>query len=106
MKPSVYIETTIPSYLRARSSRDLIRAAEQEITREWWETRHEYELYISQLVLDEAAAGDPTAATERLDAIRDAKVLDTTDEAFILGRRLVQAGGLPAKASADALHIA
>ena len=54
MKPSVYIETTIPSYLTARPTRDIVMSARQQITREWWETRREkFDCYISQLVLDE-----------------------------------------------------
>ena len=62
MKPTVYLETTIVSYLTAWHSRDLIRAAHQEITRLWWDTRDGYSLHISQVVLDEAGAGDPLAA--------------------------------------------
>lgn len=106
MKPRTYIETTIVSYLTARPSRDLVRAAEQEITREWWDARDVFELYVSQLVLDESAAGDADAAARRLVALRDAEILDTSEEAIALGRHLVAAGGLPSKAGADALHIA
>lgn len=106
MKPRTYIETTIVSYLTARSTRDLIRAAEQEITREWWDGRHTFDLYISQLVLDEAAAGDADAAQRRLAALREVAILDTTEEAIALGRHLLAAGGLPPNAGADALHIA
>lgn len=106
MKPRTYVETTIVSYLTARPTRDLVRAAEQEITREWWDGRQTFDLYVSQLVLDEAAAGDPDASSRRLVALRDAAILDTTDEAIALGRHLVAAGGLPTKAAADALHIA
>jgi hypothetical protein len=106
MKPRAYIETTIVSYLTARPTRDLVRAAEQEITREWWDARQAFELYVSQLVLDESAAGDADAAARRLVALREAAILDTSEEAIALGRHLVVAGGLPTKASADALHIA
>jgi len=106
MKPRTYIETTIVSYLTARPTRDLVRAAEQEITVEWWDGRQTFDLYVSQLVLDEAGAGDPDAAARRLIALREAAVLDVTTEAIALGRHLVAAGGLPAKAGADALHIA
>ena len=106
MKPRVYIETTIVSYLTARPSRDLVLAAEQEITREWWSGRLLYELFISQLVLDEAGSGDADAAGLRLKALSEAALLDTTEDAISLGRYLLEAGGLPAKAAADALHIA
>lgn len=63
MPSSVYLETSVISYLTARPSQDVIVAARQAITRNWWqETRHQYEVYISMLVVDEAAAGDAEAA--------------------------------------------
>jgi hypothetical protein len=63
MKPRLYLETTVPSYLTAWPSRDLIRAAHQQLTREWWDTRRaDFELYVSQSVLREIAAGDPIAS--------------------------------------------
>jgi hypothetical protein len=59
MKPKVYLETTIPGYLMARPSRDLVTAAHRQITREWWDTRRQdFDLFISQMVIDEASAGD------------------------------------------------
>ncbi len=70
MKPRIYIETSIPSYLTARRSRDLIATANQELTQEWWETRKgDFYLVISEFVLREASAGDPIAASNRLAAI-------------------------------------
>lgn len=63
MPERVYIETTIVSYLTARPSRDVVIAGHQQITHDWWDTRRsDYELCVSQLVLDEAGAGDPQAA--------------------------------------------
>jgi len=67
MKPKVYLGTTIPSLLTAWPSRDLIIAADQQVTREWWRTRRrDFELFISQVVLNEAAEGDKAAAAKRL----------------------------------------
>lgn len=106
MKSSIYVETSIVSYLTARPNRDLVRAAHQEVTREWWTTRARFELYVSQLVLDEAGAGDPGAAALRLDVLRDLPLLDFTDEVTALGKTLVRGAALPQKAAADALHIA
>jgi hypothetical protein len=83
MKPKLYLETTIPSYLTSRPSRDLIIAGHQQITREWWSRqRDQFDLYLSQLVIDEASAGDAEAARERLDAIRAFPLLDITQELF------------------------
>ena len=103
----VYIETTFVSYLTARPSRDLIVAGHQQITHDWWDThRGDFELCASLLVLQEAGAGDPQAAQERLAILRGILLLDTTQEALALAEELVQTGALPAKAGGDALHIA
>jgi hypothetical protein len=104
--PRTYVETSIVSYLTAWPSRDLVRAAHQQVTREWWATRGSYELYVSQFVLDEAAAGDSAAAEQRLEALQGIALLDVTEEAIVLAGDLVAGGGLPAKARVDALHIA
>jgi hypothetical protein len=106
MKPRVYLETTIPSYLTAWMSRDLIRAAHQQITREWWERRHGYELFVSQLVIRECQAGDPRAAADRLEALTGLPLLEQSDEVEALARALIDQVPLPERAAADALHIA
>jgi hypothetical protein len=55
MKKSVYIETSVISYLTARVSRVLVAAARQQLTQEWWdEKRDEFELFVSPVVVDEA----------------------------------------------------
>ncbi len=107
MAERVYIETTFVSYLTAWPSRDVVIAGHQQITREWWDTRRaSYELCVSQLVLDEAGAGDEQAAQERLAVLQPMLVLETTTEALELAKEWVQAGALPAKSAGDALHIA
>ncbi len=53
-KPKVYLETSGISYLTARPNRDIVKMAKQELTREWWATsRHHFDLYVSQPVVDE-----------------------------------------------------
>lgn len=107
MPERVYIETTVVSYLTARPSRDLIIAAHQQITHEWWDTRRaNYELCVSELVLDEAAAGDAQAAQERLHFLQPMLVIETTTAALEIAEELLRAGALPRKAADDALHIA
>lgn len=107
MKPTLYVETSIVSYLTARRSRDIITAARQEITREWWNARRmNFQLYTSEFVIEEAEEGHPEAARRRLDALAEAEELDLHDEARPLARKLVEEGPLPAKAALDALHIA
>ncbi len=107
MKSSVYIESTIPSYLAADPSRDLHFLADQQATREWWDLRRpEFDLYISEAVLAEVSAGDPGAAGRRLDVLKDIPILDATPEADRLAAKLLAQMVLPAKAAIDAQHIA
>ena len=107
MKARVYLETTVPSYYTAWPSRDLVVAAHQQITHEWWRTRlQDFEVCISQFVLDEAAEGDPEAARLRLDTLRPFQLLEVTDDALALAKDLVASGAVPVKAAQDAAHIA
>jgi len=107
MKSKLYLETTIPSYLVARPSRDLLVAAHQQITRDWWESRRfEFDLCVSELVLDEVRAGDAALASQRLDLLREARVLTSSNEIVELTEDLIAEGPIPRKAAADAAHIA
>ena len=107
MKPKVYVETTIVSYLTARGSRDLIVAAHQELTQEWWQRRRgEFELYCSQLVVQEASGGHKEAAQRRLQVLRALSLLEINAAAKELARHLIKTACVPRKAAEDALHIA
>lgn len=107
MKSRLYLETTIPSYLTSRPSRDLVIAAHQQLTREWWEQRRSaFHLHVSQLVLDEVGAGDPIAARERLETLRDVPLLDITAEVSEVASGILASGRIPRKAATDAAHIA
>lgn len=96
LKPKLYLETSIVSYLTAKPSHDLVRAAHQQVTRDWWETRFSFDLYISQFVLDEAKAGNAEAAGRRLSALREALLLELTPETGRLAREILRQGGMPA----------
>ena len=107
MKSRLYLETTIPSYLTARPSRDLIVAAHQQITREWWDNRlASFEIYISQFVLEEAGKGDPEAALLRLRILDSIPLLEITEDVVFLSSELIQTGTIPKKGMWDAFHIA
>jgi hypothetical protein len=107
MKPKVYIETSVPSYLAARRSQDVRVLANQETTIEWWDNRRtHFELFVSEFVLTEAALGDPTAAQKRLAFLDGITVLDATNDVRSLGSALVAEGPIPPQAAIDALHIA
>ncbi len=105
---TVYIETSIIGYLTARSHDSVIFQARQQLTRSWWDTRRQsYEMVTSQLVLDEASAGDTTAAQERLELLEPIPLLDIEHpDVQPLAERLIQTHLLPEKASADARHVA
>jgi len=107
MSETVYIETSILGYLTARSSRDIVVAANIEITREWWDTRRGYfQLYSSQAVVKETSQGDAQIASQRLAIIRDLALLDLNQSAIDLAEQLLGRSNLPAKADVDAIHIA
>lgn len=107
MKPKVYLETTIPSLLTAWPSRDLIVAADQQATRDWWDNRRQnFELFVSPEVLDEAGQGDVEAARLRLEAINTLPVLAVTAEVEELTRAVLATGLIPPRATRDAAHIA
>jgi hypothetical protein len=106
MKPKVYIETSVLSYLAARPSRDAIVAGNQATTRAWWERRTDFDLYISVFVLEESRIGDPRAAEARLQAISGVPEIEINSEVALIAEGLLSQASLPAKARLDALHIA
>ena len=85
IRPTVYVETTVISYLTARQSRDAIVAGHQQTTRDWWETCHDrFELFASPLVLQEASRGNPEAAQERIRVLNTLTLLDVRESAEVL----------------------
>jgi len=106
MKPTVYLETTVISYLEAPPSRDIIVAAHQQITRDWWRRRDRFELLTSQAVLDEASRGNIEAAARRMTSLAKVPVLTVSEEVIQFAERLIEIGVVPAKVRSDAVHIA
>lgn len=107
MKPKVYIETSIPSYLTARISNDLRVAANQNTTIEWWETRRPgFELFISEFVIVEASLGNYESAQKRLEIIGNLPKLLVNEAVRTLAKALISDGPIPVNAEIDAYHIA
>ena len=107
MKPRVYVETSVFSYLTARPTRDVVAAARQTLTREWWaDAADRYELLVSQLVRSEAASGDVEAAESRLQVIDGLASIEVSDAAEALAQALVGGGAVPQVAESDAVHVA
>jgi hypothetical protein len=105
--PSVYVETTIPSYLTSAPSRDLIVAGQQQITHVWWRTaKDRFDLFVSEAVLQEIRAGDSECAARRLQMLASLSVLGVTQEIRMLADLYQAKLYLPPKAATDALHIA
>lgn len=107
MKPKVYIETSVISYLTADVSADLVIAARQYTTRRWWKGgRNEFDCFASRLVFQEASCGDPELARRRLEIIAEMRELAITKDVEELAEDLVTVGPLPRNAANDAVHIA
>jgi len=106
-KPTLYLETMVPSYYVAKPSTDIVLQGHQHITHEWWHTRRDrYEIFVSELVVQEARRGDPDAAKRRCDAIAGFSMLRVTPEAVELAGVYLKTISLPSSAEADALHLA
>jgi predicted nucleic acid-binding protein len=107
MAKRVYIETSVVSYLTARPSQQILAAAWQQLTQEWWDNhRTRFELFTSELVLEEAGQGDLDAAQKRVEKLKDVPDLEITDEVIGLAKKLVSDGALPSEAMDDAMHVA
>lgn len=105
--PSVYVETTVVSYLAADPSRDLIVAAHQQITHGWWRTaRDRFDLYISDAVVNEIAAGRGDMAERRLALIEDLNRLGTNKDVDALVDQYRERLGLTGRARGDVVHFA
>lgn len=107
MKPTVYIETTIISYLTARPSRDLIVAGHQQITAEWWEdVRPKVDCFVSPFVIQEASRGDSVMVAKRLGSIADIPVLAQNETVDELAQRYFAKMSIPERSKIDAFHLA
>lgn len=107
MKESIYLETTVVSYYISRPSRDIIILAHQEITREWWpKAIRRFEVFISEIVIEEAALGDQEAAKRRLEELEKFPHLELNDKVERMARVYMEKLALPEKAIRDAAHLA
>jgi hypothetical protein len=106
-KKSVYLETTIPSYITARKSRDVIKAARQSMTKLFWEQeRHKYELVSSQYVIDECSLGDTEASQKRLEFLSGILILEKSEKIDGLAAIYQNLLGIPDRSKTDCFHLA
>ncbi|MEG3937362.1 type II toxin-antitoxin system VapC family toxin [Microcoleus sp. S36b_A3] len=107
MSETLYIETSILGYLTARSTKNLILAANIEVTKDWWEYRRSaFTMYISQAVLNEVAQGDTEIAVQRMELLRGVPLLELNQAVRELAAQFLARSNLPPKADIDAIHIA
>ena len=107
MKPTACIETSVVSYLSARPSRDVVVAAYQQVTRDWWRIASDrFDLVASALVVAEAGAGDAQAAQDRLRALETVTLVEATADAERVAQRPIDNAAVPLQAADDAAHIA
>ena len=107
IKPRVYIEPTVVSYLAARPSDNPILASRQKASRQLWEDFGDrFEFAISQVVLAEIQRGDATAAQQRLEIISALTILENSPEIDMLVQKLLDSGAVPRNSRPDAQHIA
>lgn len=106
-KPTVYLETSVISYLTSRYSRDLLVTAHQEVSHRWWEAKSNlYNIFISQSVIQEISLGDPEQIQKRLDLVKDLELLKINEDVLSIARTIKKAKLLPEKATEDIFHIA
>ena len=107
MKQSVYIESTVISYFSAKPSRDLIVAAHQQLTRDWWELAlPKFDAFISQFVINEISEGDAEASLARIKVSSSFSILKMRSEIATLADRYFNAIHIPEKSRTDAYHLA
>jgi hypothetical protein len=106
MKTSVYIESSVISYLTARPSNDLVKSARQAITEEWWQKeKTRFTIFVSTLVEEEISRGNPEAAQRRLEVSDKIQNLSISSDAKEIAEVLISTGAVPSNSEEDALHI-
>lgn len=106
MKMKIYIETSVISYLTARPSNNVSQASRQKYTREFWDKRADFEVYMSELVVQEASAGNEQAAAARLVLLNNLKDIALDESARNLARKIIEGRAIPESCPEDALHVA
>jgi hypothetical protein len=105
-KPTVYIETTIPSYLTAKPSRDIFRLSRQSITQQWWDVKqHEYSIVTSDFTIAECRKGDPSASQRRIDIMDGIPLLRISEDVYSLSNRYMELLSIPEDSKIDTLHL-
>ena len=105
MRQKIYLETSVVSYFVSQTSKNIVIAGRQAVTKDMWEMIDNYDVFISDIVIQESSRGDMTLAKLRLDAVETFNILKIDDEAKELAKLLIQKKAIPDKCPEDALHI-
>lgn len=106
-KESIYIENSVIGYYTSRPNPDILTRAHQEITRKWWpKAIKKYNVFVSEIVIDEASRGDPNIAKKRLEEIKNFTVLEKTKDVDNLSQVYIDKLNIPPKSIGDADHLA
>lgn len=106
MKPTIYLDSSLPSYWLPQGD-DPIVQARHLLTRRWWvDELPRFEVFISQVVLDEISGGDPRRAAERLALVREFPMLDIDQEVERAAKHYVDNFAMPRRNMRDAFHLA
>lgn len=104
---TVYIETTIPSYLAAYPNSQIAIAVDQTATHEWCkQERLRYRIFTSAFTIDECSRGDAGAAARRLAFLSDVPELQVPSDLHLMETDIIRLFHLPPKAYTDASHLA
>ena len=107
MTDTVYVDTSVVSYLTARPAQDLVTAARQVETVEWWTVQSPYfELFRSDVAIDGTGQGSGDADKRRIEILREMTILTFTRDTSALARALLEWGAVPEGAEDDAGRIA
>jgi len=107
MKPSLYLETTIPSYLAAKPSNNLTNLYRQYLTKNWWDMkRNDFILFTSIYTWQECNRGNSAAAYKRLEVLKDIPQVPTSKEVEALAYEYAKLLAIPDRSIIDAFHLA
>jgi hypothetical protein len=107
VKATVYLESSVISYLTARPSKNGLQAERQRLTQLWWrKLRPQFDCYVSDTVIEEICEGELMMAKKRMGAIKNFPRLAVSDDATKLANEILKRGYLPPKAATDAVHVA